>query len=430
MLKFLKDDLDMNNDFSYTWISDKQKGLVDVVKDLFPNSDHRHCARYLYNNFKGDGHTGSELKELFWAASRSTTMNYFMKNMDIIHSKSTSAWNWLKDRPAEHWSRSHFKDIHKCDILLNNHCESFNSTFLDGRKIPILGLWEELRMNLMIRLANRRCAAPRWKCKVGPRIEKLLKKYAYLSHDYMAFESSHNRFQVKGRGVACASGVNSLHDVNLSAMTCTCRRWNLNGLPCPHEISCIYSKGYSPEDYVHEAYSQKKYMLAYEPAINPIPGVHEWDVVEKPIIPPKYTRGPGRPKLSRNKEPSELPPPAGATKLPKSYYSKVTCSKCKKKGHNTRTCGKRNGQANNTQFGVEAQNVNQVDNSDNVLNSANHVANENGMPYENVDVDTIMQEVNHQTPTQQSEPVYVQSVASSQPVHLSEPSLQSFQGQP
>ncbi|XP_061999509.1 uncharacterized protein LOC133716880 [Rosa rugosa] len=223
--------------------------------------------------------------------------------MDIIHSKSTSAWNWLKDRPAEHWSRSHFKDIHKCDILLNNHCESFNSTFLDGRKMPILGLWEELRMNLMIRLANRRCAAPRWKCKVGPRIEKLLKKYADLSHDYMAFESSHNRFQVKGRGVACASGVNSLHDVNLSAMTCTCRRWNLNGLPCPHAIACIYSKGYSPEDYVHEAYSQKKYMLAYEPAINPIPGVHEWDVVEKPIIPPKYTRGPGRPKLSRNKEP-------------------------------------------------------------------------------------------------------------------------------
>ncbi|XP_061996585.1 uncharacterized protein LOC133714478 [Rosa rugosa] len=122
----------------------------------------------------------------------------------------------------------------------------------------------------------------------------------------------------------------------------------------------------------------------------------------------------------------ELPPPAGATKLPKSYYSKVTCSKCKKKGHNTRTCGKRNDQANNTQFGVEAQNVNQVDNSDNVLNSANHVANENGMPNENVDVDTMMQEVNHQTPTQQSEPVYVQSVASSQPVHLSEPSWQSF----
>ncbi|KAK9912071.1 hypothetical protein M0R45_035946 [Rubus argutus] len=52
-------------------------------------------------------------------------------------------------------------------------------------------------------------------------------------------------------------------------------------------------------------------------------------------------KGPGRPKLSRNKEPNELPPPAGTTKLPKSYYSKNKCGKCGQKGHNRRSCGKR-----------------------------------------------------------------------------------------
>ncbi|XP_062021132.1 uncharacterized protein LOC133737627 [Rosa rugosa] len=45
--------------------------------------------------------------------------------------------------------------------------------------------------------------------------------------------------------------------------------------------------------------------------------------------------------MSRNKEPGEDPPPAGTTKLPKSYYSQITCTLCKVKGHNRRTCARR-----------------------------------------------------------------------------------------
>lgn len=94
-------------------------------------------------------------------------------------------------------------------------------------------------------------------------------------------------------------GLNSLHDVDLAQRTCTCRRWDLCGLPCPHAIAAIFSKGYEPYQFVDEAYLQMKYMLAYEPPINPIPGVDEWEVVERLIAPPNYTRGPGRPKMSR-----------------------------------------------------------------------------------------------------------------------------------
>ncbi|XP_024190525.1 uncharacterized protein LOC112194529 [Rosa chinensis] len=223
----------------------------------------------------------------------------------------------------------------------NNHCESYNSKILPARKMPILGLLEAMRINSMLRHANRRCAGPRWKSKVGPRIEKILKKNADRSHEYTLLESSHLRFQVKGKGVACQLGVNSLHDVDLQARACTYRRWELSGLLCPHAIVAIFSKGYRPDDFVDEAFSLKKFMFAYEPAINPIPGVDEWEVVEKPILPSRYTRGPGRPKLSRNKEPSEQAPPPGTTKLSRSYYKSISCSICKKKGHNKRTCSRR-----------------------------------------------------------------------------------------
>ncbi|XP_040372837.1 uncharacterized protein LOC112191643 [Rosa chinensis] len=71
-------------------------------------------------------------------------------------------------------------------------------------------------------------------------------------------------------------------------------------------------------------------MLAYEPAINPILGVDEWEVVERPILPPRYTRGPGRPKLSRNKEPGEQAPTPGTTKLSRSYHQSLLVKFVKK----------------------------------------------------------------------------------------------------
>ncbi|PRQ32332.1 putative transcription factor interactor and regulator CCHC(Zn) family [Rosa chinensis] len=88
-------------------------------------------------------------------------------------------------------------------------------------------------------------------------------------------------------------------------------------------------------------------------ADKPIPGVDEWEVVERPILPPRYTRGPGRPKLLRNKEPGEQAPPPGTTKLSRSYHQSITCSVCKKDGHNKRTCSRRQQQGNDSQAGVQ-----------------------------------------------------------------------------
>ena len=51
-LEFLGENLEIANSQTITWITDKQKGLVDAVNDVFPNSKHRFCVRHLYNNFK------------------------------------------------------------------------------------------------------------------------------------------------------------------------------------------------------------------------------------------------------------------------------------------------------------------------------------------------------------------------------------------
>ena len=71
-LELLKSNLRLTDKEGMAWISDKQKGLIDAITQLFPFSEHRHCVKHLHNNFKLH-HKGLQLKQIFWAASKATT---------------------------------------------------------------------------------------------------------------------------------------------------------------------------------------------------------------------------------------------------------------------------------------------------------------------------------------------------------------------
>ncbi|XP_062147727.1 uncharacterized protein LOC133856686 [Alnus glutinosa] len=48
----------------WTFISDRQKGLVPSLMEVCPNAEHRICVRHLYANFRNDGHRGGVTKGL------------------------------------------------------------------------------------------------------------------------------------------------------------------------------------------------------------------------------------------------------------------------------------------------------------------------------------------------------------------------------
>lgn len=51
--------------------------------------------------------------------------------------------------------------------------------------------------------------------------------------------------------------------VNLGEKICSCRRWQLSGIPYAHSIYAMYFMGYTPEDFVDEVYHKKAYMRVY-----------------------------------------------------------------------------------------------------------------------------------------------------------------------
>lgn len=56
--------------------------------------------------------------------------------------------------------------------------------------------------------------------------------------------------------ISCFDG--SQFRVDLEKMSCTCRTWELSGIPCKHAISAIFNPK-MPEDYAYSYYSVHTY---------------------------------------------------------------------------------------------------------------------------------------------------------------------------
>ena len=98
-------DVEIVNQFGYTFISDKQKGLLLAFEQVVPNSEHRFCARHLFTNFKLQ-FKGKALSDKFWGAAKATTVPQFARHMEELKSLDMDAYAWLTEpgKPPRHWS--------------------------------------------------------------------------------------------------------------------------------------------------------------------------------------------------------------------------------------------------------------------------------------------------------------------------------------
>ena len=124
--------------------------------------------------------------------------------------------------------------------------------------------------------------------------------------------------------------------VDLDEQNCTCRVWQLSGVPCMHACAAIGYRNLKPEDFVHHSLSKAKWELTYANYIQAVPSEEYWAKSNCDTIqPPPIKRPPGRPKKQRRRAPEE------AIENPyriKRKYKEIECSKCGKTGHNVRTC--------------------------------------------------------------------------------------------
>ncbi|RYR51302.1 hypothetical protein Ahy_A06g026324 [Arachis hypogaea] len=125
---------------------------------------------------------------------------------------------------ARFWSRSRFTFHLKCDTLVNNMSESFNVVIVEEREKPIVTMLEDIR--------------------------------ASLARDWRTYWSAASKYEVM-------CGLDKFV-VDLVAAECSCRKWQMSEILCPHAISCITFKGLDLKSYVADCYKKDAYLKCYQ----------------------------------------------------------------------------------------------------------------------------------------------------------------------
>ncbi|CAH9126317.1 unnamed protein product [Cuscuta epithymum] len=240
-LQVLFQDFGRPEETNWVFMSDKQKGLVEAFKAVSLANEHRYCVKHMYENYKKI-FRGAEYKKKLWFAASTGSLRSWERQMEGIKKFDEAAYNWIMQYDPSTWSRSHFSIQAQSDALQNNICESFNAYILRARDMPILSMFEWIRRRLMARFHVKYTAMSKYKGNICPNKQDLLEKFKFESRNCFSTPVGDNLFEV--------DFYDTSHVVNLRDKTCTCRRWDLNGIPCKHGVSAIYANREKLEDYV------------------------------------------------------------------------------------------------------------------------------------------------------------------------------------
>jgi hypothetical protein len=309
------------------------QGLGPSFDVVIPMADHRICVRHLYANFRDKGFRGVALKELLWAAASAYTNVEFKYHMEDIKRLNPAAFEYLDKINSSRWSRSWFGGYPKCDLLVNNISECFNSYILKARDKLILTMLEMIRKQLMRMYQLKRDGIKTLKGKLCPRIVEKLEAVNEEATDCLSHYACDTLFEVEQE---CKAYV-----VDLRKRTYGCRKWEITGIPCAHAHSAITFHGHKPKDYVDHFYSIEMYNEAYAPMIYPVPNEEQWILTNHGVLEPLRSRvTPSRPQKARTRAPDESRDLKNPYKMRK-FGLKGKCGFCKMFGHNSRTCPKK-----------------------------------------------------------------------------------------
>ncbi|GJX54928.1 putative reverse transcriptase domain-containing protein [Tanacetum coccineum] len=196
-LQCLGDDIYLHPNSNFTFISDRQKGIIPAIKTVYPSTEHGYCLRHIHENMK-QGWCGQAYKDLLWRAASDTNVRDFEKCMLELKMMNPKVHEWLNKIPAEHWATSHFSGRAKSDLLLNNICEVFNGKIVGGRDKPVITFLEYIREYCMKRIMNIQGVIDKCTGPLIPTATKIMESIKKEAHLMKVQLNRANKYQASG----------------------------------------------------------------------------------------------------------------------------------------------------------------------------------------------------------------------------------------
>ena len=189
--------------------------------------------------------------------------------------------------------------ICKVDYVTNNLAECFNNWIKHLKSLHLDDLVDKIRQLIMVKWNQRRKVARKLDGCILPHIIKKLKEQSRELNLEVTECSEGEVAEVTALG---GSGFRFV--VNLLDRTCSCRQWQVSGIPCKHALAFITSQDDAQlEPYVDLYYSTDKFRTAYEKLIPAMPDKSQWPKSTHNFFmhPPLLKATAGRPKTERHK---------------------------------------------------------------------------------------------------------------------------------
>jgi MULE transposase domain len=204
------------NPQALSFISDRQKGLLEAVALLFAGSPHGYCLRHLYANMYKK-HKNTNLRGLLYEVARANTEEQFNDAIQRMQNIDPSAVEWLSATAAkEHWVEFYFRG-NRYGHITSNIAESCNAWVDEARDKPIVRMLEIMRRQLMESFSSRRHKDENIEgilvSKVATQIRDTLREHARRYH---VIESTGSVFEV------WSNETRRSYVVRLDNCTCTC----------------------------------------------------------------------------------------------------------------------------------------------------------------------------------------------------------------
>ncbi|XP_018634461.1 uncharacterized protein [Nicotiana tomentosiformis] len=295
-------------------VSDMHESILNATSVVYPGVLHCVCMFHLWNNIKMS-YTKNHIpiKELFFASAKAYTVEEFDRHMAEINNIDKRVGEYLLNVGYHRWSRAHSKVL-GTTIMSLNIAESMNAANNYARDLPILHLLEYM-MKLVQdwHHANKKNAIET-STKLAKQYEDIMRE-SYIASQRMTVKPSTDYLYTVIED-------EKQFVVNLGERTCTCIRFQIDEMPCPHALAVVTYKSLDAYEYCSIYYNTDYLLKTYEISVYPVSDESTWDIpteiLEDVVLPPTGRIKPGRPKKLR----IQLLPESQAKRC------KISCGQC------------------------------------------------------------------------------------------------------
>ncbi|XP_020424448.1 uncharacterized protein LOC109950309 [Prunus persica] len=272
-------------------ISDRNVSIENVWNEIFPTAQHGICFYHMKGNMKRT----CKLKKRdhilmhFEQAVKSYSIVEFDCHFRKIKRKEHVA-QYLEEAGLHKWSRAHM-DGRRYNVMTTNIAESINSVLRFARMLPVVHLIGEI-VNLLVKwFTERRELALNCTTTLCPKFgEKKLRNRLEDAARMNVVKVNNAQFNVLDGDM---DGL-----VNLTNNSCSCRKFQLEQLPCKHVVAVCRFLKVNVYAKASRYYTRKTWMDAYSDSIYPVQPHGMWDIPEdvrsRVVLPPMARVMPGR----------------------------------------------------------------------------------------------------------------------------------------